>query len=111
MIPNTIIMKIVKVTYTTTGDFAEINQANIKKVMTDLQALKSPGINYTACTGGDGKTFLHMAFFASEADQKILNELPSFRHFQQELKASKPEKMPEVESLTIVGSSAPIFNQ
>jgi hypothetical protein len=104
-------MKIVKVTYTTTSDFAATNQANIKKVMTDLQALHPPGINYTACTAGDGKTFLHVAFFASEADQQILNELPSFRHFQQQLKASGPEKMPEVEALTLVGSSAPIFNQ
>src|SRR5205085_6272154 len=55
------------------------------------------------------KTFLHMAFFASEADQQILNELPSFKYFQQELKASKPERMPEVESLTLVGSSGSIF--
>jgi hypothetical protein len=104
-------MKIVKVTYTTTSDYAVTNQANIKKVMSDLQSLKPPGINYTACTGGDGKTFLHMAFFASEADQQLLNELPSFRDFQQQLKASKPERMPEVEALVLVGSSAPIFNQ
>ena len=70
-------MKIVKVIYTTRPEFAEQNQANIKKVMTDLQSLKHPGINYNSCLGADGKTFIHTAFFKSEEDQKLLNELPS----------------------------------
>ena len=104
-------MKIVKVTYTTTPDFAATNQANIKKVMTDLQALHPPGINYTTCMGGDGKTFLHLAFFESDADQQLLNELPSFRRFQEELKASGPETKPNAELLSLVGSSTDIFKQ
>ncbi len=38
-------MKIVKVTYTTTAEYAEQNQANIKTVMNDLQKLNHQGIS------------------------------------------------------------------
>jgi hypothetical protein len=80
-------MKIVRVIYTTTTAFAEQNQNNIKNVMADLQKTGHPGINYNACVGADGKTFTHTAFFKSDEDQKMLNELPSFKHFQEQLKA------------------------
>lgn len=103
-------MKIAKVTYTTTAGFAEQNQNNIKKVMADLRNLNCPGINYNACLSADGKTFIHTVFFNSEEDRKILSELPSFKHFQEELKASGPEVPPKPESLTLVGSSKDIFN-
>jgi hypothetical protein len=102
-------MKIVKVTYTTKAGFAQTNQANIKAVMADLQKLNHPGINYNACLGPDGKTFTHTAFFKSEEDQKLLNELPSFKHFQEQLKPGL-EVPPKQELLTLVGSSVTIFN-
>jgi hypothetical protein len=102
-------MKIVKVTYTTKAEYAEQNQGNIKKVMTDLFKLNHPGINYNTCLGADGKTFIHTAFFKSDDDQKLLNELPSFKHFQEQLKASGPEAPPRQELLTLVGSSTEIF--
>ncbi|HEY1871044.1 MAG TPA: hypothetical protein VGG71_08300 [Chitinophagaceae bacterium] len=103
-------MKIVKVTYTTSADFAEQNQNNIKAVMTDLQQANHKGINYNACICADGKTFIHTAFFKSDEDQKLLNELPSFKSFQEQLKASGLENPPKQELLTLVGSSANIFN-
>ena len=103
-------MKIVKVIYTTKSEFSETNQGNIKKVMTDLQSLQHPGINYNACLGVDGKTFIHTAFFKSDEDQKLLNELPSFKHFQEQLKAGRLEVPPKQELLTLVGSSINIFN-
>jgi hypothetical protein len=103
-------MKIVKVTYTTKPEFAEQNQTNIKNVMTDLQRLQHSGINYNSCLGADGKTFIHTAFFKSEEDQKLLNELPSFKHFQEELKTAGFEVPPKQELLTLVGSSTNIFN-
>jgi hypothetical protein len=103
-------MKIVKVTYTTKAEFAEQNQSNIKNVMTDLQKLNNPGINYNACLGADGKTFTHTAFFKSDEDQKILNELSSFKHFQEQLKSSGLEVPPKQELLNLVGSSKNIFN-
>jgi hypothetical protein len=102
-------MKIVKVTYTTKAGYAEQNQNNIKNVMADLQKLNHHGINYNACLDADGKTFIHTAFFKSGGDQELLNELPSFKHFQEQLKPSL-EVPPKQELLTLVGSSVNIFN-
>ena len=102
-------MKIVKVTYTTKAEYAEQNQRNIKNVMTDLQKLNHPGINYNACLGSDGKSFTHTAFFNSDDDQKILNELPSFKYFQEQLKSGGLEVPPKQDLLTLVGSSKNIL--
>jgi len=102
-------MKIVRVTYTTSESFASQNQANIKNVMSDLQKINNPGINYNCCLGPDGKTFTHLAFFTSDEEQKILFDLPSFKIFQEKLKASSPEVPPKQELLTLVGSSVEIF--
>lgn len=103
-------MKIVKVTYSTRTEYAATNQANIKRVMTDLQSLQHAGINYNACLGADGKTFIHTAFFKTDDDQKLLNELPSFKYFQEQLKSGGLEVPPKQELLTLVGSSITIFN-
>ena len=54
-------------------------KANIAAVMSDLQAMKAQGINYNACLGADGKTFIHTAFFQSEEDQQLLFGLASFQ--------------------------------
>jgi len=102
-------MKIVKVIYTTKPEYASQNSANIAKVMGDLQQLNNPGIRYTVCVGPDNKTFIHMAFFTSDEEQKVLFELPSFKTFQEQLKASVPEVPPKNELLTLVGSSYNIF--
>jgi hypothetical protein len=102
-------MKIVRVTYTTKAGYAGQNQSNIKNVMTDLQKLNHPGINYHVCLNPDGKTFTHTAFFNSEKDEKVLQEFPSFRSFQEQLKASGPEVPPKQEFLTLVGSSRIMF--
>ncbi len=102
-------MKIVKVTYTTKAKCAEQNKTNIKAVMNDLQQLNNPGINYNACVGPDDKSFTHYAFFTSDVEQKVLFDLPSFKHFQEQLKASGPETPPKNELLTLVGSSRNIF--
>ena len=103
-------MKIVKVTYTTKEEFAEQNQINIKEVMADLQKQNHTGINYNACLNADGKTFIHTAFFYSDEDQTVLTELPSFNHFQEQLKSGGLEIPPRQEILTLVGSSCNIFN-
>ena len=102
-------MKIVRVTYTTKAEYADHNQSNIKTVMADLQKINNPGINYNSCLSPDGKTFTHLAFFSDEANEKILLELPSFKNFQTELKASGLESPPKQELLTLVGSSTNIF--
>jgi len=102
-------MKIVKVTYTTKPEFSLQNQSNIKNVMTDLQNAAHQGISYNACMCDDNKTFIHTAFFKSEEDQKFLNELPSFKSFQEQLKSSGLEVPPKQELLTLIGSSKEIF--
>lgn len=101
-------MKIVKVTYTTKAEFAAQNQSNIQNVMADLQKLNHAGINYNACLAADGRTFTHTAFFKEEEGQKFLNELPSFKHFQEQLKQGL-ETPPKQELLNLVGSSTDIF--
>lgn len=103
-------MKIVKVTYTTKAEYAEQNQINIKNVMDDLQKQNHSCINYNACLFADKKTFIHTAFFKSDDDQKLLNELPSFQHFQTQLKASGLEAPPKQELLTLIGSTNNLFN-
>jgi hypothetical protein len=103
-------MKIVKVIYTTKAEYADQNQNNIKNVMADLQKINNSGINYNACIGNDGKTFTHTAFFKSDEEQKLLNELPSFKTFQEQLKTSGLEVPPKQELQTLVGSSINIFN-
>ncbi len=102
-------MKIVKVTYTATADYAGQNQRNIKNVMNDLQQLNYPGIFYHACMKENGKTFIHTAFFKSDEDRRVLNDLASFKSFQEQLMASMPEVPPQQELLTLVGSSQTIF--
>ena len=103
-------MKIVKVTYTVQTGFSEQNQQNIRNVMDELQAAGHPGIVYHTCMKADGKSFIHTAFFESEADEKVLFALGVFQRFQQQLKASQPESPPVQELLTLVGSSYPIFH-
>ena len=102
-------MKIVQVTYTTSPAYAAQNTLHIKTVMNDLLQLNHPGIFYHTCLGANGKTFIHTAFFQSEADHQLLTGLPSFIHFQQQLKASAPEIAPQQEILTLAGSSKNIF--
>jgi hypothetical protein len=104
-------MKIVKVTYTAKPEFAVQNMANIQAVMNDLKELNYPGVFYHACLGPDEKSFTHTAFFKSEEDHKLLNDLPAFNYFQQQLKTAGFEASPKQELLTLVGSSADIFNR
>ena len=102
-------MKIVKVTYTTKTEYAAQNKVNIGIVMSDLQKINNPGIKYNCCVGPDDKSFIHYAFFQSDEDQKVLFDLPSFKSFQEQLKASGPETPPKNELLTLVGASYDIF--
>ncbi|HET6991924.1 MAG TPA: hypothetical protein VFJ43_11400 [Bacteroidia bacterium] len=103
-------MKIVKVTYTAKAEFALENQSNIKNVMTDLQKINNPGILYHCCVGEDGISFIHTAFFNADENEKILLELPAFKHFQMELKTKGLTAPPKQEHLSLVGSSKNLFN-
>jgi hypothetical protein len=102
-------MKIVRVTYTAKASYAEQNKTNIQKVMSDLQAINNHGISYTCCVSEDGKTFTHLAFFKGEADEKTLLGLPSFKSFQEQLRASGPEAPPKQDFPSLVGASCDLF--
>jgi len=103
-------MKIVKVTYTTKAEYAAQNQKNIQQVMTDLHGINNKDIMYHACLGADGKSFTHTAFFKTEEAEKVLQAVPSFKSFQEQLKASGPEAPPKQELLTLVGTSKELHN-
>jgi hypothetical protein len=103
-------MKIVKVVYTTSADYAAQNKENIQAVMQSLHALGNKGINYHVCLAPDGKTFTHTAFFQTDEDQKALFNLETFQHFQTQLKQSHPESAPAQELLTLVGTSKELFS-
>jgi len=98
-------MKITRIQYTVSGEFAEANKKNIGKVMDELKSLNHPEIRYSSYCFDDGKTFMHL-FIAPDDDAKqVINGLDSFKHFQTELRASNPETPPQFENLTLVGST------
>jgi hypothetical protein len=102
-------MKVVKVQYIVSEEFAKRNSENIKAVMTNLKESGSRNIRYSAFIADDKKSFTHLAVFKSEADEKILLNLEAFQKFQSELKASKPEMPPKVEYQELVGCSFDYF--
>ena len=77
--------------------------------MADLQKLGRSGIMYIVCLGADGKTFIHTGFYETEEDHKMFLSQPSFKFFQEELKAHGLEVPPKQEFLTLVGSSKALF--
>lgn len=102
-------MKAVKVQYTVQADYAETNQKNIQKVMTDLKSLNNPGIRYSAFMLDDGKSFVHFAMYPDEETAAIVGNLASFQSFREQLKGSQPESPPKAEDLTLVGSAYDFF--
>ena len=103
-------MKIVKVTYTTKAEYVAQNQKNIQQVMADLHGINNKDILYHCCLGADGKSFTHTAFFKTDEAEQVLLTLPSFKSFQEQLKASGPETPPKQELLTLVGTSKELHN-
>lgn len=102
-------MKIVRVHYTTTAEFAPRNQENIRAIADEVKALGHPGIRYSTYVLPDGKTFMHLDHFDSEESHQLLTELDSFKKFDEELWASGLELEPKLEIITMVAASAVIF--
>lgn len=98
-------MKIVRVQYTTTLQFAPINQANIAAIVRELKQLNHHGIKYGCWLLPDGKTFMHFDQFASEEAHQVLTQLPSFQKFSDDLRASGLEAEPKLEMLDLVAST------
>ena len=103
-------MKIVRVQYTTSLEYAATNQQNIKAVVKELKQLNHPGIKYSTYLLRDGKTFMHFDQFENEAAHEVLQSLESFKKFDAELWGSQLEVQPELELLSIVGSTEKFFD-
>jgi quinol monooxygenase YgiN len=102
-------MKAVKVQYTVKPEYADTNKRNIRKVMEDLQEIANPGIRYSSFVLDDGKTFVHFGVYSDQAAMDVLNNLPSFQFFRDQLKASGPDAPPNADDLNLVDSSYEIF--
>ena len=102
-------MKSVKVQYTVKAEYANTNKKNVAKVMADLRELAHPGIKYSTFVLNDGKTFVHIGMYAGQEALDVVNNLPSFQSFREQLKASGPEAPPKGDDLTLVDSSYEIF--
>ena len=95
-------MKIVRVQYTTTPEFAPTNMVNIAGIVKELQELHYDGIKYGTWILPDGKTFMHFDQFETEDDHKLLTSLASFKKFDTELWASGLEAEPKLDVLSLV---------
>jgi hypothetical protein len=102
-------MKIVRVQYTTTQEYVEINKENIRQVLNELRKINHPGIKYSTYLMPDGKTFMHFDQFVNEEAHQFLQELESFKKFAIELEASNPEVEPVLELPSLVASTEDFF--
>jgi len=102
-------MKIVRVQYTTTQEYAVTNQKNIQAVTEELRKVNHPGIKYAAYLLPDGKTFMHFDQFENEEAHEFLTGLKSFKKFSDELWASGLEVEPKLELPTLVAASFDFF--
>ena len=102
-------MKVIRVQYTTSPEFASINQANIAAIVKELNMLNHPGIKYGCWLLPDGKTFMHFDQFENEEAHQLLVNLPSFKKFDAELWGSGLEKEPQLELLNLVASTETLF--
>ena len=102
-------MKIVRVQYTTTAQYAATNRENIRLVAQEVQQLQHPGIHYCTYLLPDGKTFLHLDQFDSEQAHQDLMALESFKNFEAQLWASHLEVEPVLELLELVADSQTVL--
>jgi hypothetical protein len=102
-------MKIVRVQYTTSPEYAATNQKNIREVVEELKQINHPGIKYSTYLLPDGKTFMHFDQFENEAAHEYLQSLESFKKFATELWASQLEVEPVLDLLSTVGSTESFF--
>lgn len=103
-------MKIVRVQYTTSKEFAAINKENIRQIVEELKKINHPGIKYSTYLLEDGKTFMHFDQFENEEAHQFLQSLESFKKFAAELDASDMEAEPKLELPSLVASTEKFFD-
>jgi hypothetical protein len=102
-------MKIVRVQYTTTPEYAPVNKENIRQIVNELRNINHPGIKYSAYLLPDGKTFMHFDQLENEEAHQFLQSLESFKKFADELSNSQLEVEPKLELLTLIASTEDFF--
>jgi hypothetical protein len=102
-------MKVVRVQYTISPEFAPKNQENIAGIVKELKTLGHPGIKYGCWLLPDGKTFMHFDQFENEEAHQVLTALGSFKKFETELWANGFEVEPKLELLSLVASTEEYF--
>ena len=102
-------MRVNKVQYTTSAEFAPVNQVNIAGIVKELKELNHPGIKYSCWLMADGKTFMHFDQFEDDAAHNVLISLASFKKFDRELWASGLEIEPVLVNPTLVDSTECFF--
>jgi hypothetical protein len=102
-------MKIIRVQYKTTPEFAPINQENIAGIVKELRALGHPGIKYGCWLLPDGVTFMHLDQFESEEAHRVLTELESFKKFDAALWGSGLVEEPQLDLPSLVASTEEFF--
>jgi len=102
-------MKIVRVQYTITSEYASANKENIRQIVNELRSINHPGIKYSAWLLPDGKTFMHFYQFENKEAHHFLQSLESFKKFADELAGSKLKVEPKLELLTLVASTENLF--
>jgi hypothetical protein len=102
-------MKIVRVQYTTTPEYAPVNKENIRQIVNELRSIINPGIKYSAYLISDGNTFMHFDQLENEEAHQFLQSLESFKKFADELSNSQLEVEPKLELLTLIASTEDFF--
>ena len=102
-------MKIVRVQYTTSPEYADTNKENIRQVVNELKQINHPGIKYSTYLLPDGKTFMHFDQFENEEAHLFLQSLASFKKFAAELSASTMEAEPKLELPSLVAATEVFF--
>lgn len=97
-------MQAVRVQYTVRQDFVQTNEANIRAVMAELQALGDCGVRYSAFR--DDCTFTHVVIM-EEGKGDVVPGLTAFQTFRAALKGGATSP-PSQLKWTVVGTSTPL---
>jgi hypothetical protein len=95
-------MGTIMVRYKTTEAEASNNEALVRGVFAELAERSPVGIRYASYRLDDGVSFVHIATVEG-SEENPLQRLPSFRRFQQDLRARCVE-LPVITTLSPVGS-------
>jgi hypothetical protein len=90
----------VMVRYRVRPEFAEVNEALVRDVMTELADRAPAGLRYTVSVEEDGVTFVHVASHDGDAR---LTDFPAFQAFLAE-HPSRCEQGPVTTRMRVVGS-------